>query len=57
MGLPNSKVQFLSSILIMVFQVVVKRILSAKARYMGDPDFKEKMKKQPELLLELFAHN
>jgi len=38
-------------------QVVVKRILSDKARFMGDPEFKEKMKKQPELLLELFAHN
>jgi len=36
-------------------QVVMKRILSDKARFMGDPEFKEKMNK--DLLLELLAHN
>jgi len=33
----------------------MKRILSDKARFMGDPEFKEKMNK--DLLLELLAHN
>jgi len=36
-------------------QVVIKRILSAKARFMGDAEFQKKMKKEPELLLKLLA--
>jgi len=38
-------------------QVVIKKILSAKARLMGDAEFKKKMKKEPELLLELLEHD
>jgi len=38
-------------------QVVMERILCDKALFMGDPEFKEKMRRQPDMLMELLAAN
>jgi len=38
-------------------QVVMERILCDKSLFMGDPEFKEKMRRQPDMLMELLAAN
>jgi len=35
---------------------VIERILCDKAKFLADPEFKEKMTKQPAMLLELLAN-
>ena len=41
--------------LVSLKQVVMRRVLQEKGRYMADNKFKEEMKQQPDLLLELLA--
>ena len=43
--------------LIFAFQEVIERILCDKAKFMVDPEFKEKMRRQPDMLMELLAAN
>lgn len=43
--------------LIFAFQEVIERILCDKVKFLADPEFEEKMTKQPAMLLELLANN
>jgi hypothetical protein len=41
--------------LVSLEQVVMRRVLQEKGRYMANRKFKEEMKKEPDLLLELLS--